>query len=293
MNHVILFFIDGLGIGEKNENNPLARFQNLHPLDNFVGQPSKNLLGGKLRETDARLGVAGRPQSASGHTTIYTGKNASKINGSHRMGFPNEKLRDLIRDHSIFKQLAVAGIDDYVFINAYTPNFFAMKKPPRSATTVMIETSNAEFRKLPDLLGKKALFHDFTNRRLIEKGFNVPEFSPASAAEILVDVASLHNLTVFEYFMTDKIGHAMDWKAAERCLSELASLLRNLVKRIDFENTTLILTSDHGNIENLSIRNHTLNKVPTIIWGRESKEIAEQIDDLTDISRAILRLLTV
>jgi bisphosphoglycerate-independent phosphoglycerate mutase (AlkP superfamily) len=52
------------------------------------------------------------------------------------------------------------------------------------------------------------------------------------------------------------------------------------------------LTSDHGNIEDLSVRNHTLNDIPTIVWGRKSLEIAEKITDLADITPAILWLLT-
>jgi len=56
--------------------------------------------------------------------------------------------------------------------------------------------------------------------------------------------------------------------------------------------TASILTSDHGNIEDLSVRNHTLNDVPTIIWGRNRDEIARGIKDLTDIAPAIFELLT-
>ncbi|MGI8884009.1 MAG: hypothetical protein ACR2IA_07185 [Pyrinomonadaceae bacterium] len=56
------------------------------------------------------------------------------------------------------------------------------------------------------------------------------------------------------------------------------------------ENTTVILTSDHGNIEDLSVRNHTLNDVPTIVWGREKNSVAGRIKDLTDITPAILNL---
>ncbi len=32
---VLLFFIDGLGIGERGENNPLAQIENIEPLAHF------------------------------------------------------------------------------------------------------------------------------------------------------------------------------------------------------------------------------------------------------------------
>jgi bisphosphoglycerate-independent phosphoglycerate mutase (AlkP superfamily) len=52
--------------------------------------------------------------------------------------------------------------------------------------------------------------------------------------------------------------------------------------------TTIILTSDHGNIEDLSIRNHTLNAVPTIIWGADRERVAHRVRNHADITPAIL-----
>src|SRR5881394_3181591 len=61
---------------------------------------------------------------------------------------------------------------------------------------------------------------------------------------------------------------------------------------MDLANTHVILTSDHGNIEDLSVRNHTLNPVPTIVWGRHRTRIAPRIRSLTDITPAIVDVLT-
>src|SRR5205085_9671094 len=62
-------------------------------------------LGGTLVRTDATLGVGGRPQSASGQTTILTGVNAPALLGYHKQGFPNASLREIIREHSVFLRL--------------------------------------------------------------------------------------------------------------------------------------------------------------------------------------------
>ena len=72
----------------------------------------------------------------------------------------------------------------------------------------------------------------------------------------------------------------------------LAKLIRSLLARIDLDRTTVILTSDHGNLEDLSVRNHTLNPVPTIVWGRHRASIAARIRSLTDITPAIVAALT-
>ncbi|MEP7075901.1 MAG: peptidase [Acidobacteriota bacterium] len=289
---VILFFIDGVGIGEPDENNPLSSIPNIEPLDIFRGSSPSVFLSGTLSPTDPRLGVEGRPQSASGQTTILTGQNAPQILGYHKQGFPNEKLREVIKEYSIFKQLDQLHIGPNVFTNAYTPRFFSQTPRWKSATTCAVEASTLQFRKLPDLLGRKALFHDFTNESLAAYGLDVPKSSPTDAAEILAEFTKDYRFILYEHFITDKIGHDMDKERARIHLPLLAEFIRETLTRIDLDNTTFILTSDHGNIEDLSIRNHTLNDVPTIVWGRKKRESAGLIKDLADITPIILKLLT-
>jgi len=289
---VQLFFVDGLGIGERGEHNPLARIENIEPLAHFKDERSKIIFDGVLIPTDARLGIEGRPQSASGQTTILTGINAPKFLGVHKQGFPNQALRDVIAEHSIFLQLKRKSIEPNVFANAYTPKFFAEKPRWKSATTCAVEAADLPFRKLSDLLGRKALFHDFTNKSLAEMNFNFPLFSPAEAGKILAELTAIHRFTLYEYFITDKIGHAQSFEKAEIYLPQLATFVRETLRRIDLETTTVILTSDHGNIEDLSVRTHTLNDVPTIVWGRQRDEVTQKIKDLSDLTPTILSLLS-
>ncbi|MBK7704805.1 MAG: peptidase [Acidobacteria bacterium] len=288
---VILFFIDGIGIGRRGADNPFDAADGLEPLAHFEGETDRAAYGGVMVPTDPRLGVEGRPQSASGQTTILTGVNAPKLLGYHKQGFPNEQLREVIKENSIFKRLKSVGIADVVFANAYTPRFFTERPRWKSATTVAVESAEMQFRRLPDLVGGHAIFHDFSNRSLIESGFDVPEFSAADAAAILARLSKTHRFTLYEHFITDKIGHDQDFERARVHLPELAEFVRETLRLIDRENTTFILTSDHGNIEDLSVRNHTLNDVPTIIWGRKRDEVARRISDLSDIAPAIFKLL--
>lgn len=289
-NSVILFFVDGLGIGRRGDENPLWQCE-AGPLAHFEDEDREIESGGVLARTDATLGVEGRPQSASGQTTILTGVNAPKRLGRHKQGFPNEPLREIIREHSIFKRLSESGSVPSLFANAYTPQFFEGTPRWKSATTVAVESAGIPFRKIPDLLGRRSVFHDFTNRSLRERGFDVPEFSPADAAEILAGLAKVNRFVLYEHFITDKIGHDMDMDRAKAHLPELALFLRKTVERSDPARTTVILTSDHGNVENLSVRNHTLNKVPTVIWGRRASESADKVKDLTDIAPLVRGLL--
>ena len=292
-NSVILYFIDGLGIGERSELNPLAQIGNIAPLANFQNETPSIIFDGFLVPTDACLGVEGRPQSASGQTTILTGVNAPKFLGAHKQGFPNQKLRDVIAEHSIFLQLKKLGIEPNLFANAYTKQYFETHyKRWKSATTCAVEAAGLSFRMIPDLLGGFAVFHDFTNEFLRERGYDVPLLSPIEAGKTLAKLVESNRFTLYEHFITDKIGHDQDFDWAKRHLPKLAEMIRTVLANINLETTTFILTSDHGNIEDLSVRNHTLNKVPTIIWGRNRHKIAKTINDLTDITPAILKVLS-
>jgi 2,3-bisphosphoglycerate-independent phosphoglycerate mutase len=289
---IILFFIDGLGIGERGAQNPLDGLSEAEPLAVFRDEEPRVIYDGALVRTDARLGVEGRPQSASGQTTILTGINAPARLGYHKQGFPNEAMREIIREHSIFLQLKRAGIEPVVFANAYTQNFFETRPRWVSATTAAVEAAAMSFRNLEDLRAGRAIFQDYTNQMLIERGEKLKPRSPEEAGEILADIAREHRFTLYEYFITDKIGHAQDFDKAREVLTNLARFIRTLLSRLDLSKTTVLLTSDHGNIEDLSARNHTLNQVPTLIWGEQRDGIAARIRSLADITPAIVEALT-
>ncbi len=102
-------------------------------------------------------------------------------------------------------------------------------------------------------------------------------FRRTTRARFWRELTEEHRFTLYEYFITDKIGHAQDFEKAREYLPPLAEFFRETLRLTDLETTTVILTSDHGNIEDLSVRtNHTLNDVPTIVWGRKRYEIAER-----------------
>lgn len=288
---VLLFFVDGLGIGERSEHNPLAFIKDESPIAFFKNEEAKVIENGIMAITDARLGISGRPQSASGQTTILTGINAPTTLGFHKNGFPNKLLAELLRKHSVFLKLKQMNVSDLVFANAYTPQFFESEPRWKSATTIAVESAQLPFRTIEDLKVGNAIYHDFTNQILSERGFDVPLFSASDAAQILASLTYDHSFVLYEHFITDLIGHAQDLKKAIGHLSQLSEFLIELLKRVDLDKTTVILTSDHGNIEDLSIRTHTLNNVPTVIWGKKKEQVAARIKNLTDITPAIIELL--
>jgi len=289
---VLLFFIDGLGIGTRGPHNPLDNLPNATPLAVFQNEPAEIFLDGVVVPTDPRLGIDGRPQSASGQTTILTGVNAPAVVGYHKQGFPNKALLEIISEHSIFRQLKAAGIEPITFANAYTSRFFDERPRWVSATTAAVEAAGLGFRTVDDVRNDNAVFMDYTNRILIERGEEVAMRSEHEAADVLSRIVNENRFTLYEYFITDKVGHAQDMPLAKTILTSLALFIRELLIRIDLDRTTVILTSDHGNIEDLSLRNHTLHDVPTIVWGAQREQIAARIQTLADITPAIVALLT-
>ena len=292
MENVLLFFIDGLGIGTRGSHNPFEDLEDVAPLAVFQYESTLLPFDGVLAATDACMGVTGRPQSASGQTTILTGINAPAAIGYHKQGFPNRALLDIIREHSIFVQLKRAGIHPITFANTYTQAFFDNRPRWVSATTAAVEAAGLSFNTVPDLIAGRAVYQDFTNAMLIERGETVKSRTPEEAGEVLANIVAQNKFTLYEYFITDKIGHAQDREAANRVLPMLARFIRTLLAKLDLERSTVMLTSDHGNIEDLSVRNHTLNLVPTIVWGKNRERIAARIRSLSDITPTIVGLLT-
>jgi 2,3-bisphosphoglycerate-independent phosphoglycerate mutase len=288
---VLLFFIDGLGIGARGPANPLDGLEAAEPLALFQDEPLATIFDGVVVPTDPRLGVPGRPQSASGQTTILTGVNAPALLGYHKQGFPNADMREIIAKHSIFLQLREAGITDITFANAYRDVFFSERPRWVSATTAAVEAAGLSFRTIADLKVGRAVYQDFTNGVLIQKGIDVSTRTPAEAAATLASIVAKNRFTLYEYFITDKVGHAQDFASARSVLKGLAQMIRELLAQIDLIRTTVILTSDHGNIEDLSSRNHTLNDVPTMIWGAARKSVARDIKTLADVTPTIVKTL--
>jgi 2,3-bisphosphoglycerate-independent phosphoglycerate mutase len=290
---LLLIFVDGLGIGSRVAHNPLDRLGDAaEPLAVFREEEPRLPSGGVLARTDARLGVEGRPQSASGQTTILTGVNVPERLGYHKQGFPNEQMRAILREHSLFLRLQKLGVGPNLFANAYAPQFFAKRPRWVAATTVAVEAAGLPFRTVEDLKAGRALYHDFTNRFLVERGADVPSRTPEEAADVLAALAAEHSFTLYEHFIADRAGHEQDEAEALRVLSELARFVRALLARVSLARTTVVLTSDHGNVEDLSTRNHTLNDVPTLAWGPARARVARRVRTLADITPAFVEILT-
>jgi 2,3-bisphosphoglycerate-independent phosphoglycerate mutase len=296
---VLLIFIDGLGLGVADPAvNPLARFDPaIFRL--LFGQPLTEEVAPYLSDTvclvavDAGLGVAGLPQSATGQTALFTGVNAPQAMGRHILGFPGPELAKIIASRGILQELAGRGCS-VTSANMYTPNYMdmvAQRKRRHSVTTLTILGAGLKLRSLDEMADGKAVYQDITNASLPGFGVDtVPQVTSATAGRRLADITQQHRFTMFEYFQTDRYGHKQDWEAAAKIVGVLDEFLA-AIYQATADNILVVITSDHGNFEDFSVKTHTNHPVPLIVWGPDCRRFALRIKDLTDVKEAIIDYL--
>lgn len=289
---VLMIFVDGIGIGDDDPGvNPLARARTRH-LQAACGRlDRRELRGGALVvPTDALLSVAGLPQSATGQTSLLTGINAARTVGRHVHGFCTRALAEILESSSLFARVRTGG-GRATFANAYTPEFFRGERRFLSVTTVAMKRAGLQFRDLGDLGRGEAVFHDITNHALRERGYDLPEIKPKEAGWRLARLAAAHDFTMFEHFQTDQAGHRRDMDRGVVLLERIDRLLDAVLEAADPDEMLVVMTSDHGNLEDLTTRKHTKNSVPTMLWGAGREAVANEIHTLADIAPALLRHL--
>ena len=175
------------------------------------------------------------------------------------------------------------------------PAFFELTRQRQlqfSATTVANLAGGKPFFTLDDLNAERSIYQDFTHAELLERGFPVQPRTPAQAGRILGRQARRYDFTLYEYFLTDKAGHSQDPARCRDHLGRLdaflAALLEELEKDLE-EDTLVLLSSDHGNIEDLSTKRHTTNPVPLMAWGRDGARVLEQVERLDQVTPAIVQ----
>lgn len=289
---IIYIFLDGVGIGERDDSkNPFARFEN-----RFFGKHAGKSFSmpGEVVTTDANMGIPGFPQSATGQTALFTGYNGPQIVARHINGFPTFSLRPYFKEKNILKVMNDAGFNA-TLLNSYSPLYLKRLEHPRaerllSASSLMQLNSGKPYFTTDDYLAGKSLYMDLNNWFLRKQGVNLPLIRSYDSGKKLPLIAKQYDLVIFEYFFTDKVGHARSWGAAKRILRHVDEFLRGVWDQLDAAHQTVIVSSDHGNMENLSIKTHTDNPVGTFVYGEHQQFFTDRIKDLKDIPRAILRL---
>ncbi len=301
---VIFLFLDGVGLGNDDPaTNPLARahLPTLHdlldgaPLTAASGQVSTTQA--TLTPLDARLGVPGRPQSATGQAALLTGRNAPQLVGEHYGPRPHAPVRALVQQGTLLSRVRDAG-KRFSFVNAYPPSYFDVVNRGKRVLSVMPLAAVAAGQALcthEDLLAGRAFSADFTNQGWrTHLGFaDAPLLAPAQAGRNLAAQAQQLDLVLFDHWLTDVHGHEQQMEPAVANLETFDSFLAGLIEASDLAHTLIVVTSDHGNVEDLSTRNHTMNDVPGLFIGAGHAALAAQTRDLTHLASALSQALAI
>lgn len=300
---ILFLFLDGIGLGDDNpETNPFVRAEMPY---------LESLLDGKkltrsaapfeselisLQAVDPNLGVKGLPQSATGQAVLLTGINIPAELGYHYGPKPNPEVAQYLDGKTLFSRTIQAG-KKTAMLNAYPPRYFdGIDSGKRLYSSIPLALTNAGVSLFThdDYFAGHALSADFTGEGWREVlGYpDAPVFDPITAGTNLSQLAKHYDFSFFEYWASDYAGHKQDMDWAIRQLETFDGVLKGLLADWDLAHDLVLLTSDHGNMEDLSTRKHTAAPVPLILFGEKTKRDAfADVSDLTGIAPAIHSLL--
>ncbi|MGD8822514.1 MAG: hypothetical protein PVG63_05365 [Anaerolineales bacterium] len=306
MRRVFFLFLDGVGLGAPDPaRNPFAK----------TDMPNlQSLLGGRklvadsapydgdlatLLALDARLGVKGVPQSASGQAAILTGRNIPAEINEHYGPKPNAPIRDIIKKDNLFFKIKAKG-GSAALLNAYPPRYFEAVQSGRrlySGIPMAITAAGFDLKTAQDLQAGQALSADFTGEGWAQQpGFPpAPVYNPHQAGHLMAELASQQDLTLFDYWLSDYVGHRGTMEQAVEVLATFDAVLGGFLKGWEVDHNLIVMCSDHGNLEDLDQRGHTLNPVPGLVIGPADlrAQFCQGLTDLTGLTPAFLRALSI
>lgn len=296
---LLFFFVDGFGIGPDDPTvNPVAQVEWRGLRRRLAARPLAPDLphaaeGVVARGIDACLGVDGKPRSGTGHVALMTGLNAPALIGRHEGPYPGPELRAVLRNGRTLPKAAVAAGRRVAFANAFSPVFhdrLARGKARWSGFGLTCDLAGLKIRGLADLLANDAISAWPTNALWLEQGWPAPRRTAREAGRILARLALRHDLTFYEYFAADFAGHRADRPLMLRSLTELDDLIGGIWDEFSDTDASLLIVSDHGNVEDWTASGHTLNPALFVAAG-PVVEACRDVRALPDIAPAVRRFL--
>jgi 2,3-bisphosphoglycerate-independent phosphoglycerate mutase len=300
--HVLLIFLDGIGLGDDDPRvNPFA-VAHTPTLEALAGgrkwlrsTPRTDTGRALFIPTDPRLGIPGRPQSATGQAAILTGRNVPAEIGEHYGPRPNAAVRAILNEDNLFKRVVQAG-GTAALIDAYPPRFHDLlargKRLPSSIQQAVLAAGLRLFSE-DDVYAGTAMSSDWTGEGWRDYlGYaDTPVYSRAEAGAHLAGLAMARDFSFFSHWFTDEVGHRGPFERGVTVLELFDGVMAGLLDVWNDDEGLIVITSDHGNMEDLSSRHHTENDVPTVAIGSARHLFADGLHDLTGIAPGVLRVL--
>lgn len=300
--HILLVFLDGIGLGDDDPTtNPFAAadLPTLHALTNGKRwlrdtgrQTSARAI---LVPTDAHMGIPGRPQSASGQASILTGKPVPQLLGEHYGPRPNPAIRAIIAEDNFFKQV-VARSMTAALLEAYPPRWHDAVnrgKLLRSSYQQSVYEAGLPLFTEREIYSGDALAVDWTGEGWrSDLGYtDSPVYTPEEGGRKMVELSRRYDFSFFSHWVTDMVGHRGNIEDGVRLLTLFDRVMAGALAEWRDDEGLLIVTSDHGNMEDLSHGKHTENDVPTLIIGAGKERFAANLRSLADLVPAMSEFL--
>ncbi|MBX3045643.1 MAG: alkaline phosphatase family protein [Anaerolineales bacterium] len=300
--HFLFLFMDGIGFGANDpETNPFAAARTPN-IDTLLG--GARLVAGSaplqteratLLALDPNLGMPGLPQSATGQAALVTGKNVPQLVGEHYGPKPNKPVAAIVKEDNVFMQLAQRGYRS-TLLNAYPPPYFQgieSGKRLLSAIPLAVTSAGIALKTHEDMLHGDGFSADFTGEGWrTHLGFtDSPLHTPHEAGRRLAEVTRTYDLAFFEFWPSDYAGHHQDHEGAVKLLEHFDGVMGGLLEAWVDDEGLILITSDHGNMEDLSRRTHTDNPVPALVIGAPPlrQKFCAGLQDLSQVTPAILQ----
>jgi 2,3-bisphosphoglycerate-independent phosphoglycerate mutase len=264
-------------------------------LERLLGAPLSDELEASngevtFRRLDANLGHQGLPQSATGQGTLLTGSNCADAMGRHYGPWPGPTIRSIIERGSLFSEVRESGGKAFL-ANAYPPGYFTAIESGRARVNVPVHAARSAGLELSDLAAYgrgEAAAADLTGEYFASVDPQLPILTPEEAGRLLARLAARNQFTFFDFWLSDRIGHRGSFGEAIALVGAVDRFLEGVADGL--VEVTLIVTSDHGNLEDKGVRGHTRAEVPLIALGPGRAEF-DDCSSLLDVAPAVRRLL--
>ncbi len=208
----------------------------------------------------------------------------------HYGPYPGPTLKKILDGGTLFTEVRRSG-GQVALANAFPPGYFAALEAGKLRVNVPVyaaQRAGVPLLTLADYHRGEAISADLDGRYLHGLDARSAPQSPEKAGKTLADLAQRATLTFFDFWLSDTAGHRWSFADTAALLEKFDAFLTGLVPALG--EVTLLLTSDHGNLEDKSSRSHTRNAVPLLIHGPLEPHFAGATS-LLDVAPAVRRAL--
>jgi 2,3-bisphosphoglycerate-independent phosphoglycerate mutase len=186
-----------------------------------------------------------------------------------RKDVPKNTLAEVISNAGL-RQLHTAETEKYAHVTFFLNG--GIDEPYKNETRVLIPSPNVKTYDMK------------------------PEMSSEAVGKAVLDaIDDSYDFIVVNFANGDMVGHTGDFEAAKKAVSAVDKQLGLIVKKAKEEGYALVITSDHGNCEEMRddeghiLTNHTVGKV----WCFVEAEGVDKVDNgaLNNIAPTVLQLM--